>query len=89
MKLPTQSELLNLWLQKYHNTTAEEIASTYPEEITKSSDWFKLFPCTQEQSDEWKKEAKQLLNKKYKISKKMIESGWWSIELNCTPYIIE
>ncbi|MFK5283056.1 hypothetical protein ACI3PL_26155, partial [Lacticaseibacillus paracasei] len=69
MKLPTENEIRDLWLQKYHNITTEEIINKYPKEILESSKWFEIFACTQEQRDEWEKEAKQLLKKKYKISK--------------------
>lgn len=86
MKLPTREELLDLWLVKYHNITAKEVAEKYPEE-GKSSKWFELFPCTQEQSDEWVKEAKQLFRKKYKVSKWMLEKGWPLIFLDCAPYV--
>lgn len=86
-KLPNRDELLNLWLSKYHNTTVEEIIAKHPKEVLESPDWWKLYPCTQEQEDEWIKEAKELLNKKYKISKKILDISWWSVYLDCSPYV--
>ena len=86
-KIPNREELLDLWLSKYHNTNIQELISKHPEEVLKSSDWFKLYPCTQEQEDEWIKEAKELLRKKYKMSKWMVDKGWWSVYLNCSPYV--
>lgn len=87
MKLPTENEIRDLWLQKYHNTNIEEIITKYPKEILESSKWFEMFPCTQEQNDEWVKEAKQFLKKKYKTSKWMVDKVWWMIGLHCSPYV--
>ena len=89
MKRPTETELRDLWLQKYHNTNTAEIVAKYPKELLESPKWFEMFPCSQEQSDEWIKEVKTLLKKKYKLSKLLIEMGWWQIELNCSPNIIK
>lgn len=86
-KLPSRDELLDLWLSKYHNTNVQEVIAKHPKELLDSPDWFKLYPCTQEQEDEWVKEAKVLLNKKYKISKNSIERSWWSVYLDCSPYV--
>lgn len=86
MKKVERNEILNLWL-KYHNTTVEEVIKNHPKEILESPEWFKLYPCTQEQCDEWEKEVKNLLRKEYKMSKRLIERGWWSIELDCSPYV--
>ena len=86
-KLPDRDEILNLWLFKYHNTTVKEVVDKHPKEVLESPDWFKLYPCTKEQYEEWKNEVKDLLRKKYKMSKRFIERGWWSIELDCSPYI--
>jgi hypothetical protein len=50
------------WLKKYHNTNSAEVIKNHPEE-SKSGEWFELYPCTQEQGDEWKKWAKQEFKK--------------------------
>lgn len=88
-KLPDGKEFLDLWLSKYHNTNTQEVINKHPKEVLESPDWFKLYPCTQKQCDEWEKEAKELLSKKYKISKRMIENGWWLIYLDYSPYVSE
>ena len=87
MKLPTEDELRDIWLKKYHDTTSQEIVKKYPRELTSSAKWFDLFPCTQEQNDEWTKECKELLRTKYKIPKRMLEVNWPYIYLNCCPNI--
>jgi len=86
-KLPDREEIMNLWLTKYHNTTVKEVIAKHPKEVLESPDWFKLYPCTKEQEDEWVKEAKSLLKKKYKMPKWLIEKGWWSVYLDCSPYV--
>ena len=86
MKKPTIDEIRDLWLVKYHNITSEEVAKKYPEE-SKSPEWFKLFPCTQEQEDEWVKEAKELLKTKYKMKKWYIDKGWPLIYIDASPYV--
>ena len=74
------------WLKKYHNITVEEVVEKYPEEI-KSPDWFKLFPCTEKQYDEWKEWAIKEAAKDNGISLKWAKKHFWSIELNCAPYV--
>lgn len=81
----TRTDLMNLWLQKYHNTNCGEVIDNYPE-LIQSPEWFKLFPCTQEQSDEWVIEAKKLLRKSG-ISKHVIDHDWPFIFLNSSPYV--
>lgn len=90
-KLPSTDELVELWLEKYHNTNLQKVLEENPEwkenphEHTR--DFYQKYLVTQEQHDEWEKEAKVLLNKKYKISKWLIDRGWWSVYLNCSPSI--
>ena len=43
--------ILNQWL-KYHNTTIKEVTSTYPDDV-KNKTWFKYYPVTKEQYEEW------------------------------------
>ena len=86
MKQVSREDLLNGWL-KYHSTTVEEVIKKHPKEILESAEWFKLYPCTQEESDEWEKWAKEYTRKITKVSKKYLEQAWWSIYLNCSPYV--
>lgn len=81
----TRDDILNGWL-KYHNTNVDEVVEKYPEEI-KSPEWFKLFPCTQEQCDEWENWAKDLLKKKDKLRNWQIDRMWGFIYLDCSPYV--
>lgn len=87
MNKPTENELRDLWLLKYHNITTEELVKLLPKEVLNNSNWFKLYPCTQKQYDEWEIECKLLLNKKYKFTKRTIEHGWGMTALQCSPYV--
>ena len=82
------NDLKDLWLKKYHNTTSEELIKKHPKEVLMSPDWFKLYPCTQEQHDEWVIEAKALIKQKTKYSKKFIDRYWGLTYLNSSPYVI-
>lgn len=86
MKKIDRNDLLNGWL-KYHNTTAEEVIKNHPKEVLQSPEWFKLYPCTQEQHDEWVLWAKDFIKKQTKMSKKMIDREWWVVYLDCSPYV--
>lgn len=86
MKQVNREELLNGWL-KYHNTTVEEVIKKHPKEVLDSPEWFKLYPCTQEQCDEWEKWAKEYTRKITKVSKQYLNKFWWSINLDCSPYV--
>jgi len=82
----SRDELLNGWL-KYYNTTVEEVVKTHPKEILASSDWFKLYPVTQYQQDEWVRWAKDLIKKRMRCSKRMVENSWWLVYLECAPNV--
>lgn len=75
------------WLKKFHNTTIEEVARLHPEEC-KSPDWFKLYPCTKEQEAEWRAWAIREAAKDNGISIKQATMGFWSIDLDCGPYVL-
>ena len=87
MKKINLDDLRDLWLKKYHNTTTAELIEKHPKEVLESPEWFKLYPCTQEQCDEWAVEAKELIKKITKLSKKTIDREFWYIYLNISPYV--
>jgi hypothetical protein len=94
MKTPkiTEEDLINLWLEKYHNTNIEKILEENPtwkenpNEHTR--EFYEKYKVTQEQHDEWVIEAKELLRVKLRRSKKYIDKTWWSVYLNCSPSIL-
>jgi len=93
MKKPkiTETDLLNLWLEKYHNTNIEKILEENPtwkeNPDAHTREFYEKYQLTQEQHDEWVIEAKELLRVKLRRSKKYIDKTWWSVYLNCSPQI--
>jgi hypothetical protein len=69
---------------------SSEEKTTIGENLGKASrEFYETYAVTQEQHDEWEKEAKMLLRKKYKIPKWTVDRGWWSVYLNCSPSVIK
>ncbi len=87
MKTVNREILLNWWLQKYHNITVQEIIQKYDKETLMSPEWFKLFPCTKEQEQEWINWSKNYIKKTTKIDKYFLEKQWPYIYLDCSPYV--
>jgi hypothetical protein len=93
MKKPkiTETDLINGWLEKYHNTTIDKVLEENPtwkdnpQEHTR--EFYDKYPVTQEQHDEWVEWAKETLRKTLRKSKKYIDRSWWSVYLNVAPTI--
>lgn len=85
----TRNDILNWWLSKYHNTTVDEIVKNYDSEFISSTEWFKQFPVTQSQYNEWLEWLTTSLSKELRMSlkktKKMISLSF--IELDCGPFV--
>ena len=88
MKKITREDLLNGWL-KYHNTTVKEVATKHPKKVLESTDWFDLYPITQEQFNEWEKTSKEMIRKSYRLSKRYVDRKWGFICLDCAPNVIK
>ena len=86
MKKVNREDLLNGWLN-YHNTNVDEVLKKHTKDELLSPDWFKLYPCTQEQYNEWETWAKEYTRKVTKLSNRMINKVWWSVVLDCAPYV--
>ena len=82
----TEDIIRDWWLKKFHNTTSEEVAKKYPE-LCKTPEWFKLYPVTQEQCDEWQEWMIDALTKQLHFSKRYVRSHSWAIYLNLSPYV--
>jgi len=86
----TRDDLLNWWLKKFHNTSVEEVVKNHPKDVLDSPEWFKLYPVTQSQCDEWEEWAKKELIKTKTVSKHVIKNnGLGFIYLDCAPYVKE
>ena len=86
MKQVSREDLLNGWL-RYHNTNVDEVLKKHTKDELLYPDWFKLYPCTQEQYNEWETWAKEHTRKVTKLSNRMINKVWWSVVLDCAPYV--
>ena len=116
MKQVKDSDLINWWLEKFHNTNLEQVkkdhfqwaiaekeyegmknySDQYSDEqratisgklSEATREFYKEYAVTQEQHDEWNKWAQEYTRKITKLPKKLIERGWWSVYLNCSPNI--
>jgi hypothetical protein len=87
MKL-TEDIIRDWWLKKFHNTTSEEVVKKYPEQC-KTPSWFKLYPVTQQQHDEWHEWMLGALQKEWRCSKKYIRKYSWAIYLQLAPNVKE
>ena len=83
----TIEDLINLWMQKIYNTTIQEEQNKNPE-LFASSEWYKQYPVTQQQHDEWEKEAKTLFHK-YVKEPKNYNSFLWNFQENLVNQVIK
>ena len=89
----TPEFLIDMWLQKYHNTTIAQVLKDHPEwekepeEHTR--DFYKKYAVTKEQHDEWYKEAIVLLSKAYRMPQKRTKRMFAFGYLNTAPSIKE
>lgn len=88
MKYIDRDLLLNEWL-KYHNTTVEELIAKHPKEVLGDPTWFKLYPVTQEQHDEWMDWAKKYVKGILKLKGKQFDYNWGMIYLDSAPSVID
>ena len=88
MKTVDGDELINWWLTHYHGITIKDLVERHPDAI-KTAAWFKLYPVTQQQHDEWEAWAKKRIREVTKYPKKLIEKSWWSVYLDCSPSVIQ
>ena len=87
-KIFTENYFRDWWLQKYHNTTCEEVVKKYPR-LVKTPKWFAKYPCTQKQHDEWYDWAIIEIKKYYKCSKVSARKYFCFTYLNTAPNVIK
>jgi len=91
MEKISSDELINWWLEKYHNTNVDKILKENPEweknpeEHTR--EFYKKYEVTEEQHDEWHKWAISTIAKKYKWSKEYARKQFAFPYLNVAPSI--
>lgn len=88
-----QKDLINWWLEKYHNTNLDKILEENSEwqdnPQQHSREFYIKYPVTKEQHSEWEIWAKEYIRQVTKLSKKIIDRNWWSVYLDCSPNIKE
>jgi len=89
----TETDLIDWWLGKYHNTSIKQILEENPEWEANPSDHTKEFydkyRVTQDQHDEWRKWAIDEIAKRKRLSKKYVERKFWLTYLNTAPSVIK
>lgn len=88
MKYVDRDLLINEWL-KYHNTNVKELVAKHPKEVLEDPSWFKLYPVTQEQHDEWMDWAKKYVKSILKLKGKQFDWNWGMIYLDSSPSVID
>lgn len=82
-----ERDLINKWMVDYHGITIEDAYAKEP--WTDSRDFYRRYPCTQEQHDAWREWLLQTLMKHYKVTRKWAERNVGLIYLNTSPSVIE
>lgn len=86
MKKVKREDLLNYWLGKFHNTNAVEVVANHPDKVD-SPDWFKLYPVTQEQYEDFEEWAIQHIMEVTKMSRTFTIKTMQYAMLDCAPYV--
>ena len=88
-----QEDLINWWLEKYHNTNLDKILDENPkwkENPEKYSlDFFNEYQVTQDQHDEWLEWAKAFTKAVTGIKGRMFDRSWGWVYLDTSPKIKE
>ena len=87
----TEEFLIDMWLKKYHNTTIKELLIKHPswgeDPQAHTREFYEIYQVTQEQCDEWEKEAKKIVRKTLGLSKKYVDRSFSSTALNTAPRV--
>lgn len=87
-------DLVNWWLEKYHNTNIDGVLKDNPDWDIHSKEWssrtfYAKYPVTQEQHDEWEKWAVDAFAKHFRLSKKQAKRSWPFTYLDTAPMVIK
>ena len=84
-------ELVNWWLDKYHNTNLDEVREKHGWEDGKdhSREFYEAYKVSQEQHDEWYEWAIRLIMKRYRRGKKWAKEAFVFPYLNVAPSTYE
>ena len=86
-------DLVNWWLEKYHNTNLDKVKEENPEwkenPQAHSREFYQKYQVSQEAHDEWLQWAKNYTKKVTGIKGKLFDKSWGWVYLNCAPSIIK
>lgn len=86
----TERDCVNWWLEKYHNTNIDKVLKQHPEwddGKEHSREFYKTYPVTQKQHDEWREWLIKALKKETHMGRKVVERNMWPIYLNTSPSV--
>ncbi len=85
-------DLVNWWLEKYHDTNIKKITKENPEWAKSPEKFTRVFydkyKVTQKQHDEWNEWAIKTLMKEQKLPKKLVERNFGFVYLDTAPSIM-
>ena len=81
----SEIDLINLWMVKYHGITIEKAYEQ--NKWTNSFEFYSRYTCTQQQHDEWEKEARYICRKHFNWNNHMEARQWVFIYLNTSPQV--
>jgi len=86
----TLDDIVNWWLEKYHNTNIKQVLIEHPDwnkEGFDSKIFYKAYQVTEEQHDEWYDWVISALAKEYHVSLETAKRNFVFEYLNCAPMI--
>ena len=87
----TLDDVINWWLNKFHNTNLDEVLKKHPDWATDSEQYtiifYDTYQVTTEEYDMWDKWLTKALMKEFHLTKKGAERSKWMIVLNTAPTI--
>ena len=89
MKKIDTDELVNKWLEDYHNTNLDKVLvdNGWKNGENRAAEFYDKYEVTQEQHDEWYKWAVKFIAKSQRVSQKYVRDSMGFIYLNAAPKI--
>jgi len=88
----TEKEIINWWLEKYHNTDIDKVAAEHPDwgegkPGYNSRMFYDAYPVTEAQHDEWRAWLVKKMMWFTGRGKKYVERNLWAVYLNTAPIV--
>ena len=82
----TSTYLINGWLERYHGIDIDELCKKEPE-LVKTPDWWKKYPVTSKQHDEWYQWCIDKICEAHRCSRKHAKRNFAFDYLNIAPSV--